>query len=295
MRCSHPMRVWYAAAVNPSGRRSLTWDSNKALNKDTPLFIPCGKCMRCKVRRSHEWSARAMHEASLYDDNVFVTVTYSPENLPPYGTLVKADYQNFLKRLRKYAVSRRGRSFKFMVSGEYGEVTSRPHYHFILFDFDFKDKKFFRRTKAGYPVYTSEKLSEIWGLGLSEVGSVTPDSATYVAGYCTKIGLSEDVSKARYGLRLPEFGDQSQGFGFEWLKMFHTDIYNYDRLLTKNGITMNIPRYYDSKYELLYPEEAAAIKAKRMRWKTKRDDSFARFCAREEITLANIREKRKAL
>lgn len=294
MRCSHPLRVWRSAAVNPSGRRSLVWDSNKALNKDAPLYIPCGKCARCRVRRSHEWSARCVHEASLYNDNVFVTITYDDDNLPSNGSLVKSDYQLFLKRLRQDAVRRRGRSFKFFMSGEYGENFGRPHYHFIFFDLDFPDKKYLRRSPDGFPVHTSERLSKIWDKGLCEIGTVTPDSATYVAKYCTKV-VSPDFAKIRYGDRLPEFGEQSNGIGRRWLEKFHTDIYNYDRLTVKGGNIMNIPRYYDTKYELWYPEEAAVIKAKRLRWKSKRDDSFARFCAREEITLAQLREKRGSL
>lgn len=37
-----------------------------------------------------------MHEASLHEDSIFVTLTYRPDALPDGGTLVKRDLQLFL-------------------------------------------------------------------------------------------------------------------------------------------------------------------------------------------------------
>ena len=34
------------------------------------------------LERSRQWAVRCMHEASLYDFNSFVTLTYNDENLP---------------------------------------------------------------------------------------------------------------------------------------------------------------------------------------------------------------------
>ena len=35
----------------------------------------------CRLERSRQWAVRCMHEASLYDFNSFVTLTYNDENL----------------------------------------------------------------------------------------------------------------------------------------------------------------------------------------------------------------------
>jgi len=43
------------------------------------LALPCGRCIGCRLERARQWSVRVMHEASLYEENCFVTLTYSEE------------------------------------------------------------------------------------------------------------------------------------------------------------------------------------------------------------------------
>lgn len=293
MSCSHPLLAYYSATVNPSGRRSLVFDKSKAFSP-VPVRISCGKCMRCRLERAYKWSARIVHEASLNNENIFVTLTYDDDNLPDNNSLSVTDYQLFLKRLRKYSVSRRGRSFKFYMCGEYGENFGRPHYHLILFDFDFRDKKYIRKTSNGDICYTSGDLSRIWGKGLSEIGSVTQDSASYVSSYCTKV-IRGDKAEAHYQGRMPEFSNCSNGIGKAWLDKFHADVYSFDEVILKGGKRMRPPRYYDAKYELMFPNEAATVLAARKRWKKRRDDSFFRYCAREEITRAMLSQRKGSL
>ena len=45
---------------------------------------------------------RVIHELAGYKDAVFLTLTYADEHLPPNGSLVVADLQKFIKRLRKH-------------------------------------------------------------------------------------------------------------------------------------------------------------------------------------------------
>ena len=62
-----------------------------------------------------------MHEASLYDENVFVTLTYDNDRLPAEfdgRSLCREHVQLFLKRLRDHAVRKRGRSFRFVPGNE---------------------------------------------------------------------------------------------------------------------------------------------------------------------------------
>ena len=66
------------------------------------LLVPCGKCLACRIARRQEWSMRVIHELAGYKDAVFLTLTYADEHLPPNGSLVVADLQKFIKRLRKH-------------------------------------------------------------------------------------------------------------------------------------------------------------------------------------------------
>ena len=44
---------------------------------------------------------RCVHEMQMHDASCFVTLTYRPECLPEGGSLLYADFQAFMKRLRK--------------------------------------------------------------------------------------------------------------------------------------------------------------------------------------------------
>lgn len=69
-----------------------------------PLKLPCGQCIGCRLDRSRQWAMRCVHEASLHDDNCFITLTYNDENIPFDASLRHRDYQLFMKRLRfKYS------------------------------------------------------------------------------------------------------------------------------------------------------------------------------------------------
>ena len=50
-----------------------------------------------------------------------------------------------MKRLRKRA----GSDVRFYMCGEYGPENWRPHYHALLFGFDFADKRYSCRTGSG--------------------------------------------------------------------------------------------------------------------------------------------------
>ncbi len=128
--------------------------------------VACGQCLGCRLDRSRMWAARMVHESTLHDDNCFVTLTYAEE---PYGgTLVKEHFQKFMKRLRKKIAPRRVRYYQ---CGEYGEELRRPHYHAVLFGFDFEDKELISEN-GGDRLYTSKMLEEVWGYGFVTIGEM---------------------------------------------------------------------------------------------------------------------------
>ena len=77
---------------------------------------------------------RCLHEASLYDNNCFITLTFNDEYVMP--SLDKSIFQKFMKRLRRMFPDAR---IRYFMCGEYGDKLSRPHYHACLFGFDFPD------------------------------------------------------------------------------------------------------------------------------------------------------------
>ena len=93
------------------------------------IEIPCGKCSGCRLQRSREWANRCMLELEYHKSSYFVTLTYDDAHVPihyysdpetgealPSMSLVKRDFQLFMKRLRK----KFGEGIRFFASGEYG-------------------------------------------------------------------------------------------------------------------------------------------------------------------------------
>lgn len=152
--------------------------------------------MPCRITARQEITARIVLESILHDKAVFVTLTYSPENLPeakkyPGGNLEKTDLQKFFKRLR-FNCSRNHPAqprIRYYGVGEYGDKSQRAHYHAIIYGID--------RTDARY-------IADSWTLGLVHIGDLSPDSAQYCARYTTK-KITGEPAGDHYGGRNPEF------------------------------------------------------------------------------------------
>lgn len=241
--CTSPLKAWRDPVRGVSFARTS--------HSGEELELPCGQCWECRFKRSRDWAIRCMHEAQLHDHNSFITLTYSPEHLPADNSLHYDHFQRFMKRLRKHAKC----NIRFYMCGEYGENFGRPHYHACIFGFDFPDKKFLSQTPGGERLYTSDVLSKLWPFGLSSIGSVTFNSAAYVARYIMK-KITGDRAFNHYNevdsdgvivnSRTPEFTRMSlkPGIGAGWLEKFHSDVYPHDHVIVK-GKESSVPRYYD--------------------------------------------------
>ena len=172
-----------------------------------------------------KWAVRCMHEASMHMFNSFVTLTYDDDHLPEYNSLNYKHFQDFMKRLRK---SHNG--VRFYMCGEYGEDFSRPHYHALLFNCFFPDRKKHSTGDSGSVIYTSEALTKLWPFGFSSIGDVTFESAAYCSRYIMKKvtgDLAEshyetvDLSTSEVSARVPEFNRMSlkPGIGAEWISV----------------------------------------------------------------------------
>lgn len=287
MTCYFPLR-WYEGPVKEPGKINVVY-SRRESERGVELNLPCGKCSGCLMARSKAWAVRCMHEASLYEDNCFITLTFDDKNLPYNRSLDVSLFQDFMKRLRK----RFGSGIRYFHCGEYGEKYGRPHYHALLFNHDFDDRVLFKETDSGSRIYISGELQKLWPLGHSSVGDVTFKSASYVARYCMKkVNVSDEPS----GLT-KEYVTMSRrpGIGKGWFEKFKGDVFPSDEVVLSGGMKMKPPRYYDN---LLDKSEFDVVKSARkeaMRQLDPREFDSFRMPVKEEVFRASIRELKRSL
>lgn len=301
MACYAPLRAYYSKFIGASGKRGITFERRSAYS-GVPLKLPCGQCIGCRLEHSRQWAMRCMHEKQVSSASVFVTLTYDDEHMPVGGSLVKRDIQLFMKRLRKEY----GNGIRFFACGEYGERTRRPHYHVLLYNIDFGDKRYFKQSKGGFPLYTSQSLERLWSFGHCLLGAVTFDSAAYVARYIVK-KVTGDRARDHYEVVdsdgiihhiEPEFTVMSRrpGIGLRWYQKFGDQVYVWDSCIM-NSREVRPPRYYDVKFELLDPERMALLKLKRRRAAAKHlaDNRPDRLRVREVVATAALAQKGREL
>ena len=171
MACFYPLTAYRSKNANEdTGRRPLVFKSGDSID-GVEIKLPCGRCIGCRLEYSRQWAIRCVHEAQLYDENAFLTLTYDQEHCPEDYSVSVREIQTFMKRLRKQT----GIKLRFLACGEYGEKFSRPHYHFLIFGYGFPDKYLDKMTDAGELLYRSPLLESVWKKGRSLPGIVTED------------------------------------------------------------------------------------------------------------------------
>lgn len=316
MGCVSPLIGWRSRQLNPSGKRGIVFNKDYGY-ADMEVKVPCGQCWRCRLEQSRQWAIRCVHEAQLHRENSFITLTYNPENLPENGTLVKKDFQDFMKNFRlfleentwngsEYKQNRKikvvdkkngdityrpikcYRKVRYFHCGEYGSERDkngeiikgrlgRPHYHAIIFGYQFEDLEYLK-TKKGVDLFTSPKLEEIWGKGFVTVGSVTFESAAYVARYVMKkrTGDEGETHYLKEGPNgecgphgelcyiQPEYTTMSRrpGIAHDWFMAFKDDLKK--DFITINGKKFQPPKYYDTLFEIHDQDHLERVKARRI-------------------------------
>jgi len=314
MPCYHPLDAF--RDLDPYAHKKIVFPRSKG--QPAPLGcqkiqLPCGQCSGCRLTRSRQWAMRCIHEASLYDNNCFITLTYNDEHLPENSSLVKEDFQKFMKRFRKKFPNKK---IRYYMCGEYGDKNGRPHYHAIIFNHDWKDKKLFKNIN-GESLFTSKTLDDLWSqnknsMGYATSGSVTFESAAYVARYVMK-KMNGQMAESHYtkqkldedGLPIfstktgeiktytikPEYNAMSRrpGIASDWLKKYMSDVYPSD-FITRDGKKMKPPKFYDLMYEHDSPEEWEILKEKRRLdfSKHKGDNTPERLLVKEKVKAAQM-------
>jgi len=240
MTCFAPLDAWRSRDLTS---KQMVFEQSKGF-PGTHTLLPCGQCSGCRLARSRQWAVRIMHESKLHEKSCFVTLTYNDENLPlteqGLPTLDKTHFTLFMKRLRK----KYGKGIRYFQCGEYGENFFRPHHHALIFGYDFMDKQLFS-CRAGVSLYHSLDLEKLWPYGFSTIGTVTFDSACYVARYIMKKQTGKDA-EAHYQGREPEYITMSRrpGIGRLFYDKYKDDLYNYDKCVVVNNFILKPPKYY---------------------------------------------------
>lgn len=200
-------------------------------------YIKCRKCLECKSEYASEWSLRCAHEFQMCKKASFITLTIDStkanlfneeKNMRHYCkrcvkgsryikypidyTLCKGMILDELKRIRDRLFKKYGVKIRYFGCGEYGSQ-ERPHYHIIIFGYDFPDKKFIDMSKKGIPIFHSEELQDFWKYGLCTVQEVNHKACMYTAKYCLKkLSFTDDITEQeQYYGREPEFLIMSKG------------------------------------------------------------------------------------
>ena len=285
MPCFKPLKGYRWDDGTVRFRRPGLEESRKMGSGDVGLIeVPCGQCFGCRMRRRQDWAIRCMHENQLHGEiGQFLTLTYDDNNLPGDGSLVKSDFQKFMKRVRK----RVGPGLRFFMCGEYGDKYLRPHYHALFFNYPYEDLVLCEDTRSAYGnLYQSADLLSDWRLGRCVLGAVTLRSASYVARYCLK-KVTGERAEDHYKGRLPEYNDMSRGskklgtggIGRDWWLKYRKVESDF---VVMDGKKFASPRFYDKLMEEEMPEVARALKAKRAELGAERVESWMRLRDRDE-------------
>lgn len=250
-------------AYQPLGGGALQFKEGKDCRTVT---VRCGNCIGCRIERQQGWAVRCLAESQMWPENCFLTLTYNEQHFPMHGSLCYDHFQLFMKRLRKQAAKEGKGPVRFFMCGEYGENLGRPHYHALLFNYNFDDRVKSNSVYSRSTVYESEMLNRIWGKGFATIGEVTYASAQYCASYVLKrhavTGPDDDFYRRCdpatgeiYELE-PEFARMSlkPGIGAAWLERYWRDLYlTGHAAVIINGSKKKIPRYFSDAMQKIDP------------------------------------------
>ncbi len=303
MVCYSPITAWRGRELTARGKRPLVFNPRYALNPDISVSVPCSQCIGCRLEYSRQWAVRCVHEMQLHDRNCFVTLTFSDEYLlSPVCRGVKSwerysvnkrEVQLFMKRLRK----RYGAGIRYFACGEYGKDNDRAHYHAILFNHQFDDRKYWKLSASGERLFRSESLESLWPFGYSSIGAASFQTAAYVARYMLKKVKGSSAKEAYSPIvcpvtgevldRKPEFATMSQSLGKKWFEQFSSDVYPSDEVVVE-AVSQKPPKFYDGLAETMEEYHIERIKRERKARALERDEGPDRRRVREQVQLARL-------
>jgi len=197
--------------------------------KSDGVVVRCGRCRPCLSRTRQEKFVRLNEHLKCYDYAVFVTLTYSDENLvwALNPTVCVRDIQLFIKRLRKFLGKL---PFSYYAVAEYGTKFQRPHYHLVMFGIS--------------RLFASSHLHRFWQKGTVHVGSLNDRSINYVCKY--HVLRNRNIP---YGSKKP-FMLTSNGIGKSYvveMSDYHKDALTERYFYHYYDLKLPLPRYWKDK------------------------------------------------
>lgn len=287
MACLNPKIAFYDTRVSParvlfrppSVVENFWYD--RLPDGVSTIALPCGKCYACRMARCLDITVRAVAESRMHDLSSFITLTVDDDHMAavfPHG-LHHRPWQLFAKRLRK-----RIGKFTFLMCGEYGSTTFRPHYHAIIYGHRFVDGYV-----DGCNWVASRTLADCWPYGHHTVDDANINRLAYVAGYVVKDGFRDEKFWDFRGLGRPYVRwSRNPSLGLRWFESFKDDLVddNFQLSFCLNGKTFNFGgRYFLSKIRLRSPDIYDKIIASR-RDSCKCDDVITGIMRYEQLKRA---------
>lgn len=206
-----------------------------------PIQVSCGQCMNCRLQKSLALSFVCNLELQkmyrLNKSSSFITLTYDDVHVPLVSTsagitptLVKSDFQKFMKRFREILrpLGYKDNSYKIVACGEYGDKFGRPHFHFCAIGLN--------------SLLSEYAVDRSWKLGLSDVGVLYAGGLNYVTKYMTKAvtGKQADVLYTDNGLEKP-FVTHSVRIGDDWLQSHIEELMDNNWCYLNAGVLTPLP------------------------------------------------------
>ena len=299
MACYKPLKGY----KSPSGK--IVFDRKGSIGRLAEC--PCGQCIGCRLDYAQEWAIRCLHESETHSANSFITLTYDTEHLPHNGSLDKTHFQKFIKRFRERISPQK---IRFYHCGEYGPKYSRPHYHSLIFGYDFPDKSLWSYGQGKDPLYRSALLESLWDKGHSSIGNVTYASAGYCARYTIKKVRGQALQTRDPETDLlpyqkfseltgevidlePEYATMSRnpGIARDWYEKYKSDVFPDDFCVYK-GRKVRTPNYYRRILAVDDVALADQLRASRIQKasseRAREDATRARLEVREKVKRAQI-------
>nr|QJB20008.1 MAG: replication initiator protein [Microvirus sp.] len=277
--------------------------------------VSCGQCINCRLRLQRDWAIRAAHESTLWPSSSFLTFTFDTPSMKrlcplakwsdpfddftpdPVKVPLKERYSIVRQHMVKFNKDLRERLYpelvRFMYCGEYGDRYKRPHYHSIVFNYDFPDKKFYKRIGTK-DYFNSDLLSSLWPHGHAVISDFSFETASYVAGYMLQKVSGRGKDRHYKGL-CPEFAGYSRmpGLGYEWFHRYWRDLYPSDECVVQLGdrkCVVRPPAYYDRLLKKFHPDvfEAVSLARRKDLVDLAEDHSYERLQAIHKCTVAKI-------